>query len=44
MINMIVSHEKKPIIKKNELYDNMCKENEKKYQQNFIDCLFNKKL
>jgi len=42
--DMIVSHEKKPIIKKNELYNNMCKENEKKYQQNLIDCLFNKKL
>ena len=37
---MIVSHEKKPIIKNNGLYDNMCKENEKKYQQNLIDCLF----
>lgn len=42
--DMIVFHEKKPIIKNNGLYDNMCKENEKKYQQNLIDCLFNKKL
>lgn len=39
----IVSHEKKPIIKSIELYNNMCRENEEKYKQNFIDCLFNKK-
>jgi len=40
--NKIVSHEKKPIIINNELYNTMCKENELKYKQNFIDCLFNK--
>jgi hypothetical protein len=39
----IVSHEKKPIIKNNELYNHMCTENEEKYKQNLIDCLFNKK-
>ena len=39
--DFIVSHEKKPIIISNDLYDKMCKENEKKYQQNLIDCLFN---
>jgi hypothetical protein len=38
--DFIVSHEKKPIIISNDLYDKMCKENEKKYQQNLIDCLF----
>ena len=39
----IISHEKKPIIINNELYNNMCKENEEKYKQNFIGCLFNSK-
>ena len=39
--NNIVSHEKKPMIINNELYNNMCKENEEKYKQNYIDCLFN---
>ena len=41
----IVSHEKpkKPKIINNELYNNMCRENEEKYKQNFIHCLFNKK-
>jgi hypothetical protein len=38
----IVSHNKKPIIINNDLYNNMCEENEEKYKQNFIDCLFNK--
>jgi hypothetical protein len=37
----IVSHNKKPTIISNELYNNMCRENEEKYKQNFIDCLFN---
>ena len=41
--DLIVSHEKKPMIISNDLYDKMCKENEKKYQQNLIDCLFNVK-
>jgi hypothetical protein len=39
----IVSHEKKPTIISSELYNNMCRENEQKYKQNFIGCLFNKK-
>lgn len=38
----IVSSEKKPRIINNELYNNMCRENEEKYKQNFIHCLFNK--
>jgi len=37
----IISHEKKPIIISNKLYNDMCEENEKKYKQNCIDCLFN---
>jgi hypothetical protein len=36
----IISHEIKPRIKSNELYNTMCKKNEEKYKQNFIDCLF----
>jgi hypothetical protein len=39
----IVSHDKKPTIINIELYNNMCKENEEKYKQNFIGCLFNSK-
>ena len=40
--NSIVSHhDKKPIIVNNELYNNMCDENERKYKQNLINCLFN---
>jgi hypothetical protein len=39
----IVSHTKKPMIINNELYNNMCTENEEKYKQNFISCLFNSK-
>jgi hypothetical protein len=37
----IVSHERKPTIINNELYNNMCAENEEKYKQNFIGQLFN---
>ncbi len=37
----IVSHERKPTIISNELYNNMCAENEEKYKQNFIGQLFN---
>ena len=37
----IVSHERKPIIINNELYNKMCDENEEKYKQHFIRCLFN---
>lgn len=36
----IVSHERKPTIINNELYNNMCNENEEKYKQNFIGQLF----
>jgi hypothetical protein len=38
--NIISHEEKRPRIKSNELYNNMCKDNEQKYQQNFIKCLF----
>jgi hypothetical protein len=38
--NNIVSHDKKPTIINNELYNKMCQENEEKYKKNFIDCLF----
>jgi hypothetical protein len=38
--NNIISHEKKPRIKSNKLYNKMCEENEEKYKQNFISCLF----
>jgi hypothetical protein len=38
----IVTHTtKKPIIINNELYNKMCEENEEKYMQNFINCVFN---
>jgi hypothetical protein len=37
----IISHLKKPTIINNDLFNNMCKENEEKYIQNFIHCLFN---
>ena len=37
----IVSHERKPTIINNDLYNNMCAENEEKYKQNFIGQLFN---
>lgn len=40
----IISHkEKKPKIENNELYNNMCEENENKYKENFIECLFSYK-
>lgn len=39
--NAIICHEeKKPKIKNNELYNNFCQENEEKYKNNFIECLF----
>ena len=41
--NKIIHHrDKKPIIKNNEKYNEMCEKNETIYQQNFIDSLFNK--
>jgi len=42
LYNRIVSHEKNPVIINIELYNNMCAENEEKYKQNFIDCIFKK--
>ena len=36
----IISHDKKPFIINNELYNKMCNENEDKYKQNFIGCIF----
>jgi len=41
--NEIILHEKnqKPKIKNKESYNIMCESNEKTYQQNFVDCLFN---
>jgi hypothetical protein len=41
LYDKIISHAKKPTIINIELYNNMCKENEEKYKQNFINCLFN---
>ena len=39
----IVSHDKNPVIINIDLYNNMCAENEEKYKQNFIDCIFKNK-
>jgi hypothetical protein len=36
----IVYHDKKPTITNIELYNSMCQENEEKYKQNLISCLF----
>ena len=36
----IVYHDKKPTIINIESYNNMCQENEEKYKQNLINCLF----
>jgi hypothetical protein len=42
--NELISHDdKKPKIKNNELYNKICQENEKKYKNNFIKCLFGNK-
>ena len=39
--NTIINHDnRKPIIKNNEKYNEMCEKNEKIYQKNLIDCLF----
>jgi hypothetical protein len=42
--NKIVSHDKKPMIIDNELYNKLCEENEENYKQNFISCLFDNNL
>lgn len=39
--NAIISHERKPTIINNELYNNRCAENEENYKQNLLTCLFN---
>jgi hypothetical protein len=40
----IISHDgKRPKIKNNELYNQLCDENEEKYKLNFISCLFGNK-
>ena len=36
----IIQHDRKPIINNNEKYNEMCEKNEKKYKENFINCLF----
>lgn len=36
----IIQHDKKPTIKNNEKYNEMCEKNEKTYKENFINCLF----
>ena len=36
----IIHHDRKPIIKNNVNYNKMCENNEKKYKENFINCLF----
>lgn len=38
---VVSHHDKKPTIINCELYNKLCDENERKYKQNFIDCLFN---
>jgi hypothetical protein len=36
----IIQHDRKPTIKNNIKYNKMCENNEKKYKENFINCLF----
>ena len=36
----IITYDRKPIIKNNNLYNKMCSNNEEMYRKNFIDCLF----
>jgi hypothetical protein len=38
--NKIMDHSKKTVIKDVRLYNKMCNENEEKYKENFIKCLF----
>jgi len=40
MYDNIIQHDKKPTIKNNEKYNEMCEKNEKTYKENFINCLF----
>ena len=40
LYNTIIHHDRKPIIINNEKYTEMCKKNEKIYQENFINSLF----
>jgi len=40
LYNTIIQYDRKPIIKNNGKYNEMCGKNEKIYQKNFIDCLF----
>ena len=37
----IIQYDRKPIIANNVKYNEMCENNEKKYKENFISCLFN---
>lgn len=37
----IIKYDRKPTIVNKEKYNEMCEKNEKKYEENFIDCLFN---
>jgi hypothetical protein len=37
----IIQYDRKPIIVNNVKYNEMCENNEKKYKENFISCLFN---
>jgi hypothetical protein len=36
----IIQHDRKPTIENNVKYNEMCEKNEKKYKENFINCLF----
>ena len=36
----IIRHDRKPTIENNVKYNEMCENNEKKYKENFINCLF----
>jgi len=36
----IIRHDRKPTIENNVKYNEMCEKNEKKYKENFINCLF----
>lgn len=38
--NNIIQHDRKPLIVNNEKYNEMCENNENKYKENFINCLF----
>ena len=36
----IIKHNRRPTIKNNEKYNEICQKNEKLYKENFINCLF----